>query len=104
MDLDHRFIAAHIVAGQAEGILARDDPDLRAEVMIPLTLGYLLAPSRRLNLEDPTVARHVARRTVAPLVTGSSCPGPGCLPTPSPDPAVVPARATTAIRRHLLGR
>ncbi|MET9024112.1 hypothetical protein ABZW96_00665 [Nocardia sp. NPDC004168] len=27
---------------------------------------YLLVPSRHLDLENPTVARHVARRTIAP--------------------------------------
>lgn len=72
IDIGHRFIAAHIAAGQAEGVLPLGDPDLQAEAIIRLTLGYLFLPGSRFDLDDPEIARDVARRTIAPLVTNSS--------------------------------
>lgn len=72
IDIGHRFIAAHIAAGQSEGVLPGGDPDLQAEAIIRLTLGYLFFPGSRFDLDAPEIARDVARRTIAPLVTGSS--------------------------------
>ncbi|MGW0002587.1 TetR/AcrR family transcriptional regulator [Nocardia grenadensis] len=72
VDIGHRFIAAHIAAGQTEGVLPGGDPDLQAEAIIRLTLGYLFLPGSRFDLDDPEVARDVARRTIAPLVTARS--------------------------------
>ncbi len=72
IDIGHRFIAAHIAAGQSEGVLPDGDPDLQAEAVIRLTLGYLFFPANRFDLDEPEIAREVARRTIAPLVTTSS--------------------------------
>lgn len=69
MDIGHRFVAARIRAGQAEGTLPPGDPDLQAGAVIRLTLGYLLFPPAGYHLDDETVARDLARRVIAPLVT-----------------------------------
>ncbi|MFI7188184.1 TetR/AcrR family transcriptional regulator [Nocardia nova] len=69
MDIGHRFVAARIRAGQAEGTLPPGDPDLQAGAVIRLTLGYLLFPPTGFDLDDETVARDLARRVIAPLVT-----------------------------------
>ncbi|MET7767850.1 helix-turn-helix domain-containing protein [Nocardia sp. NPDC005366] len=71
LDIGHRFIAAHIVAGQAEGVLPQSDPDIQADAIIRLTLGYLVLPSTRYDLDDELTARRIARHAIAPLVTGS---------------------------------
>ncbi|WP_067897600.1 TetR/AcrR family transcriptional regulator [Nocardia vaccinii] len=70
LEIGRRFIAAHIVAGQAEGVLPQGNSDMQAEAIIRLTLGYLLAGNPRFDIDQPDVAREVARRTIAPLVTG----------------------------------
>ncbi|MBF6339935.1 TetR/AcrR family transcriptional regulator [Nocardia abscessus] len=70
LDTGHRFIAAHIVAGQSEGVLPQADPDIRADAIIRLTLGYLVLPHTRYDLDDEAVARRIARRAIAPLITG----------------------------------
>ncbi|MGK8522641.1 hypothetical protein ACRS6B_14245 [Nocardia asteroides] len=69
--MGHRFIAAHIVAGRTEGVLPQGEPDIRADAIIRLALGYLLLPSTHSDLDDETVARDIARRAIAPLATGT---------------------------------
>jgi len=69
LDLGRNFIAIHIVADHNEGVLPRNDTDLQADAIIRLTVGYLLIPSPHIDLDDPTVARDVAQRTIAALVT-----------------------------------
>jgi len=69
LDLGRNFIATHIVAGHNEGVFPRNDAELQADAIIRLTLGYLLTPSPHIDLDDPAVARDVARRTIAALVT-----------------------------------
>lgn len=70
LEIGQQFIAARISAGQSEGTLPPGDPDIRAEAVIRITLGYLLLPSTHFDLEDDAVAREVARSVIAPLVTG----------------------------------
>ncbi|MBF6277439.1 hypothetical protein A5780_29875 [Nocardia sp. 852002-20019_SCH5090214] len=69
MEIGHRFIVARIHAGQAEGTLPPGDPDLRADAIIRLTMGYLLLPPAGHDLDDDDVARDLARRVIAPIVT-----------------------------------
>lgn len=69
LDIGRRFIAARIHAGQSEGTLPPGDPDVQADAIIRLTLGYLLLPPSDLDLDDDTVARDLARRVIAPLIT-----------------------------------
>ncbi|MGW0177481.1 TetR/AcrR family transcriptional regulator [Rhodococcus sp. NPDC003322] len=71
LEIGHRFIAARIVAAQQEGRLPGGDANLRAEAVIRVTLGYLLVPSAHLDLDDDAAARDLARRVIAPLVTGA---------------------------------
>lgn len=70
LEIAHRFITARIVAGQDEGTLPGGDPEIRAEAILRLTLGYLLVPSTLIDLDDRDAARDLARRTIAPLATG----------------------------------
>ncbi|WP_162240315.1 TetR/AcrR family transcriptional regulator [Nocardia arizonensis] len=67
LEIGRRFIAARIRAGQEEGTLPPGDPDLRADAIIRLTVGYMLLPTT--DLDDDSVARDLARRVIAPLVT-----------------------------------
>ncbi|QIS04295.1 TetR family transcriptional regulator [Nocardia brasiliensis] len=69
LTIGHRFIAARIRAGQSEGALPPGDPDLQADAIIRITMGYLLLPPAGLDLDDDTAARDLARRVIAPLVT-----------------------------------
>ena len=61
LELGRRFIAARIVAGQAEGVLPAADADIQADAIIRLTLSYLVLPSALYDLDDIEVARSVAR-------------------------------------------
>lgn len=70
LELGRRFVAAHIEAGQAEGVLPLADADIQADATIRLTLSYLLLPSAVYDLDDHEVARSVGRRAIAPLATG----------------------------------
>lgn len=70
LEICHHFIAARIAAGQAEGTLPPGDPDLRAEAILRVTIGYLLIPSTHIDFDDPVAVREFARNTIAPLVTG----------------------------------
>ncbi|HLS79208.1 MAG TPA: helix-turn-helix domain-containing protein [Nocardia sp.] len=72
IDIGTRFIAARIRAGQEEGTLPPGDPDLRADAVIRLTVGYLLLPAPGYDLADDEAARDLARRVIAPLVTGAA--------------------------------
>lgn len=67
MEIGHRFIADRIQAAQSEGTLPPGNPDMQAGAVIRLTMGYLLLPPA--GLDDETVARDLARRTIAPLLT-----------------------------------
>lgn len=69
IDIGQRFIAARIRAAQDEGTLPPGDPDLRAGAVIRLTAGYLLLPPPGIDLDDDQVARDVARRVIAPLIS-----------------------------------
>lgn len=70
LDIGKRFIAARIRAGQQEQTLPPGDPDLQADAIIRLTMGYLLLPTPGYDLDDDAVARDLARRVIAPLITG----------------------------------
>lgn len=70
LELGRRFVAARIEAGQSEGVLPPADADIQADAIIRLTLSYLVLPSPVYDLDDVEVARAVARRAIAPLVTG----------------------------------
>ncbi|WP_068158541.1 TetR/AcrR family transcriptional regulator [Rhodococcus phenolicus] len=70
LELGRRFVAARIVAGQSEGALPAADADIQADAIIRLTLSYLVLPSAVYDLDDVEVARSVARRAIAPIVTG----------------------------------
>ncbi|MBF6355731.1 helix-turn-helix transcriptional regulator [Nocardia higoensis] len=69
IDIGHRFISARIRAGQEEGTLPPGNPDLQADAIIRLTMGYLLLPAPGYDLADDDVARDLARRVIAPLIT-----------------------------------
>ncbi|WP_067858372.1 TetR/AcrR family transcriptional regulator [Nocardia shimofusensis] len=69
IDIGHRFISARIRAGQEEGTLPPGNPDLQADAIIRLTMGYLLLPAPGYDLGDDEVARDLARRVIAPLIT-----------------------------------
>jgi AcrR family transcriptional regulator len=71
IELGRQFIATRIAMAQADGLLPPSDPAIQADAIIRLTLGYLVVPDDRFDLNDPAVARDIARRTIAPLVTGA---------------------------------
>ncbi|NKY54852.1 TetR/AcrR family transcriptional regulator [Nocardia flavorosea] len=69
MEIGRRFIAARIRVAQSEGTLPPGDPDLQADAIIHMTAGYLLLPSPGYDLDDDEVARDLARRVIAPIIT-----------------------------------
>lgn len=69
MDIGHQFVSTQIIDGQRAGRIPSGDPDMKAEALIRITLGYLVTPSR-FDLTDPDAVRAIARAVVAPVVTG----------------------------------
>ncbi|MTE13706.1 TetR/AcrR family transcriptional regulator [Nocardia aurantiaca] len=69
MDLAHQFVAGQIADGQEDGRIPSVDPDMKADALIRITLGYLATPDRRFDLSDPHTVRTIARTVIAPIVT-----------------------------------
>lgn len=71
IEYGRQFIAARIAMAQADSLLPPSDPAIQADAIVRLTLGYLMVPDGLFDLNDKAVARDIARRTIAPLVTGT---------------------------------
>lgn len=77
LDLAHGFVAGQLADGQARGLLAPGDPGLRADVLLRVLIGYLVGPEPAVDLDDPAVARQIARTAIAPIVVRTPTAGPG---------------------------
>jgi AcrR family transcriptional regulator len=64
------YVASRLAADRTGGV--RDDAELLeiAEAFVRITVSFALVPQTALELEDDERARDVARRLIAPLVTG----------------------------------
>ena len=64
------YVAGRLAADRTGGI--RDDAELDeiAEAFVRITVSFALMPQTALELEDDDGARDVARRLIAPIVTG----------------------------------
>lgn len=62
MQLGHAFIVDHLTKAQARGLLPPGDPAVQADVLIHMTIGYIVAPPSVLDLDDPAVVAAIARR------------------------------------------
>ncbi|WP_405136668.1 TetR/AcrR family transcriptional regulator [Nocardia sp. NBC_01388] len=74
MSLAHKAFRANIAHAQATGTLPPGDPDLQADALIHLALGYLAVPSLTIDLTDPAAVERLARTAIAPILTGSALP------------------------------
>jgi len=63
------FVADRLRSGQRRGAIPARDADQIADVMVRLTLSYLLIPSLLVDLENDEQMRTFARATIAPLAT-----------------------------------
>jgi TetR/AcrR family transcriptional regulator, repressor for uid operon len=65
------FVAGQLRREQAAGHVGTQvDVDLVAEVMVRLTMSFLLTPSRLVDLDDDEQVAAVARRYLAPMLGG----------------------------------
>jgi AcrR family transcriptional regulator len=69
-ELGSAFVADRLRSGQRRGAIPDADADELADVLVRLTVSYLLIPSRVLDLGDEEQIRRFAHTMIAPLVTG----------------------------------
>lgn len=67
--LGHFAVRSNIAKAQADGKLPTGDPDLQADALIHLTIGYLTSPSLAVDLEDPAALRRLVEIAFAPILT-----------------------------------
>lgn len=68
ISLGRHHLAGHLRRAQRAGRLAVSDPESVAELMVRLTLSFLLAPESCIPLETAPDARRFARRYLLPMV------------------------------------
>jgi AcrR family transcriptional regulator len=67
--MSRAFVAARISDSQREGKVDRDlDPEQAAEILVRLSLSFLLIPQSALPLDDDERMREIARMMVAPIL------------------------------------
>lgn len=70
--LVHYAVRSNIAKNQAAGKIPPGLPDLQADALIHICIGYLAAPSVAIDLTDPNAVRTLARVAIAPILTGST--------------------------------
>jgi AcrR family transcriptional regulator len=65
------FVAARLRASQEAGVLGPLDVETAAELLVRLAFSFVLVQESVLPLDDETRAAELARRQIAPLLTGS---------------------------------
>lgn len=65
MQMGHQFLVMHLTKGQERGLLPPGDPQVQADLLIHMTIGYLVAPPSILDLDDPAVVASIARQATA---------------------------------------
>lgn len=66
--LGREYLAGHLLRAQHEGRLAAFDVRAVAELLVRLTLSFVLTPDSYLSLATPDDARAFARRFVLPMI------------------------------------
>ena len=69
------FLVAQIRASQADGIVARFEPEPLAEILARLALSFVLTPESRLPLAHEREGRALARRYLAPMIAAGAAAG-----------------------------
>lgn len=82
LDLAHGFIARQLADGQARGLLTPGDPDLRADVLLRVLIGYLTGPEPAFDLDDPDTARRITRTAIGPITDHHGTDGHRTGPAP----------------------
>lgn len=70
--LGREYLAGHLLSAQRAGRLADVDVRAVAEILVRLTLSFLLTPDSCIPLATPDEARRFARRFVVPAVSPAS--------------------------------